>query len=249
MGEDPPVRALRDARERVLERIADACARAGRDPGGVMLVAVSKTVPAARLRAAVAAGLSVLGENRVQEASEKVPTVLGARWHLVGPLQSNKARRAVELFDVVQAVDSVALAERLDRLVREVRGLPVAGPVAEDARLPVLVQVNVDRDPAKAGVRPEAVADVAAGIVACGALRVDGLMTIGRLVASPDEARATFAALRELSVRVRGALPALGPALSMGMSDDYEIAVEEGATIVRVGRALFGERPTAGPAA
>lgn len=248
MSAEPEVELLRQARERVLGRIADACARAGRDPSDVLLVAVSKTVPAERIRAAVAAGLSVLGENRVQEAADKVPLVAGARWHLVGPLQSNKARRAVELFDVVQSVDSVALAERLDRLVREVRGLPAAGAVPEEARLPVLVQVNVDLDPAKAGVRPEAVADVAAEIAGCTALRVDGLMTIGRLAGSPDEARATFTGLRELSWRVRAAVPAVGAALSMGMTDDLEVAVEEGATIVRVGRALFGERPVPVPA-
>ena len=155
----------------------------------------------------------------------------------VGPLQSNKARRALETFDVIQSVDSVALAERLDRLAREVRG---AGPTA---RYPVLLQVNVDADPAKAGFSP---ADLQAALGAVGALdalRVTGLMTIGRLVSVAEEARPTFQALRELSVRLRDAGLPLGPALSMGMTDDFEVAIEEGATIVRIGRALFGERP------
>ena len=139
------VEAFRRARDEVLARIADAAARAGRDPGAVTLVAVSKTVPADRVRAAVAAGLRVLGENRVQEGAAKIPDVPGAAWHLIGPLQSNKARRAVELFDVIESVHSVDLAHRLDRLAAELRpGRP----------LPVLLQVNVDRDPAKAGLDP-----------------------------------------------------------------------------------------------
>lgn len=231
------VSALRSRRAEVLGRIADACARAGRDPAGVTLVAVTKTVPVERLRAAVEAGLTVLGENRVQEAAAKVPLVTGAAWHLVGPLQSNKARRAVELFEMIETVDSVDLARRLDRIAAELR---------PGATLPVLVEVNVDRDPAKAGVLPEALEEALGGIVELPNLRPAGLMTIGRLVADPDEARPTFAALRELSARLRSIHPALGPELSMGMTDDYPVAVEEGATIVRVGRALFGERPRAG---
>src|SRR5260221_9785794 len=138
-------------RERVLEAIADACARSGRSPDDVTLVAVSKTVPAERIRAALEAGFRVLGENRVQELAEKAPDVAGATWHLVGPLQSNKARRAVELASVIQSVDSVDLARRLDHLVRVVRGLPPDGTVPAAARLPVFVQVNVDEDPAKFG--------------------------------------------------------------------------------------------------
>lgn len=245
-GPDPAmVAAFRAARDAVLARIADACARVGRDPSDVTLVAVSKTVPAERLVSAVAAGLDLLGENRVQEAAAKAPRVAGARWHLVGPLQSNKARRAVELFETIETVDSIGLAHRLDQIVRDARGLLPDGPVPPDRRLPILAQVNVDRDPAKAGFGPEELEAAVGAIAACEALRLDGLMTIGRLVATQDEARATFRGLRTLSGLVRAAVPALGPALSMGMSDDYPIAVEEGATIVRVGRALFGERPPA----
>ncbi len=197
---------------------------------------MSKTVAAERVRAAVAAGLNVLGENRVQEAAAKIPDVPGARWHLVGPLQANKARRAVELFDVVESVGSIELAQRLDRLAGELRpGSP----------LPVLLQVNVAGDPAKSGFDEapvEALLPVLAGLAN---LRLDGLMTIGRLVPASEEARPTFRALRALAARLRAQEPRLGAALSMGMSDDFAVAVEEGATIVRVGRALFGERPQA----
>jgi pyridoxal phosphate enzyme (YggS family) len=237
------VAAFAAARAVVLERIALACARARRDPTGVRLVAVSKNVTAERIRAAVAAGLVDLGENRVQEAATKVPLVAGARWHLIGPLQSNKARRAVELFDAVESVDSVELAGRLDRLVREVRGLPEQGPAPAERRLGVLLQVNVDDDPGKAGFSPAALEAGLREILELGALQVDGLMTIGRLVGEPEEARLTFRRLRELSARLRDTRPALGAELSMGMSDDFPVAAEEGATIVRVGRALFGARP------
>ncbi len=230
-------------RAAVLERIALACTRAGRDPSAVRLIAVSKTVTPERIRAAVAAGLMDLGENRVQEAATKVPLVAGARWHLIGPLQSNKARRAVELFDAIESVDSVELAGRIDRLVREVRALPEAGPVPPERRLGVLLQVNVDDDAGKAGFPPVVLEAVLPEILELGALRVDGLMTIGRLVEEPEAARLTFRRLHELSVRLREARPALGAELSMGMSDDFPVAVEEGATIVRVGRALFGARP------
>jgi hypothetical protein len=222
------------ARSVVLSRIAEAAARAGREPASVTLVAVSKTVPVARLRAAVAAGHDVLGENRVQEAAAKVPLVPGPRWHLVGPLQANKARRAVELFDCLEAVDSVELARRLDRIGAEIRpGRP----------LPILLEVNVDADPGKAGFAAAVVAEALPGLLALANLEVRGLMTIGQLAATPDEARSTFRRLRELATRLRAAHPSLGPELSMGMSDDFDVAIEEGATIVRVGRALFGERP------
>jgi PLP dependent protein len=229
------VAGLATARAAVLSRIAAASARAGRTPHAVTLVAVSKTVPPERLRAAVAAGHDVLGENRVQEAAEKIPLVPGPRWHLVGPLQANKARRALELFDVLEAVDSLGLARRLDRLAGEVRpGRPAA----------VLLQVNVDADPAKAGFTRTTTVDALPELLGLRNLEIRGLMTIGRLVDVAEEARPTFAALRTFGEDLRSRWPALGPELSMGMSDDFEIAVEEGATIVRVGRALFGERTT-----
>ena len=221
------------ARAGVLTAIDAACARSRRDPSGVTLVAVSKTVGASRLRAAVAAGLVTLGENRIQEAEGKIPAVPGARWHLVGPLQANKARRAVALFEVIESVDTLALAVRIDRLAGELRpGRP----------LPVLVEVNVDADPAKAGFEPTDLADALPALARLPNLELRGLMTVGRLAATAEDARSTFRALRTLAAEMRAADPALGPELSMGMSDDYAVAVEEGATIVRVGRALFGER-------
>lgn len=193
---------------------------------------MSKTVDAVRLRAAVAAGFDLLGENRVQEAAEKAAAVPGARWHLIGPLQSNKARRAVELFETIESVDSPDLARRLDRLAGEFGRAPLG----------VYLQVNVDRDMAKAGFMPEDLEAELAGLGRLSNLGLLGLMTVGRLATSAEEARPTFARLRELSMRLRGREGVLGAGLSMGMSHDYQVAVEEGATVVRVGRAIFGER-------
>jgi len=227
------VEAYAAARGRVIERIADAASRAGRDPEDLTLVAVSKTVPAERLVAAVAAGLTTLGENRVQEAESKVAVVAGATWHLVGPLQANKARRALETFETIQSVDSAAIAARIDRLAAEVR---------PGGRVPVLLQINVDRDTSKAGLGPDELEAALDELLALPNLEVRGLMTIGRLVDRPEDARPTFVALRSLSERLRAAHADLGAELSMGMTDDFEVAVEEGATIVRIGRALFGER-------
>jgi pyridoxal phosphate enzyme (YggS family) len=231
-GSDDQAATYRAARAAVLARIVAACRRVGRDPAAVTLVAVSKTVDAGLLRDAVAAGLTLLGENRVQEAAAKAPLVPGARWQLVGPLQANKVRRALEVFEAIQTVDSVGLAERIDRLAREVR---------PGERYPILLQVNVDGDPAKAGFAPAAL-DAAIGRIAeLDALDARGLMTIGRLVTEPEQARSTFRRLRGLATILRDGGVPIGPELSMGMTDDFE--VEEGATIVRVGRALFGERP------
>ena len=235
MSIDPAdVERLRVARLTVDGRIAAACARSGRNPLDVTLVAVSKTFPPERLRAAVAAGLTTLGENRVQEAEAKAGEVDGATWHLVGPLQKNKARRALEIFETIESVDSLALAERLDRIAAEIRPA---------ARVPVLLQVNVDDDPSKTGFEPADLEASLGAILDLPRLDVRGLMTIGRQAAAPEDARPTFVGLRELAARLRDRDDRLGPELSMGMTDDFEVAVEEGATIVRVGRALFGERP------
>ena len=209
------------------------------------MVAVTKTVDAQRIRAAIAAGFTTLGENRVQERAAKAaeidavstyPAGGAPRWHLVGPLQSNKARRAVELFDVVETVDSLELAERLSR---------IAGEVRPDSPLPILLQVNVDDDTAKSGFDPAALETALPAILDLPGLVVDGLMTVGRLVESPELARPTFVALRTLSERLRARHSALGSHLSMGMSEDFPVAVEEGATLVRIGRAIFGARPQA----
>ena len=231
--------ALGEAKRVILGRIATAAARAGRDPDAVTVVAVTKTVEPARIAAAAAAGWTAFGENRVQERAGKAADLAGvaAAWHLIGPLQSNKARKALELFDVIESVDSLDLARRLDRIAGELRpGRP----------LPVLLQANVDDDPAKAGFELSVLERDLAEIVALPNLDVRGLMTVGRLVETPEAARPTFRALRELSERLRGREPTLGHELSMGMSEDYAIAVEEGATIVRIGRAIFGARPALG---
>jgi len=216
--------------------MAAACARSGRQPDAAQLVAISKTVPVERLRLAQAAGHDLLGENRVQEAAGKIPLLGPSRWHLVGHLQKNKAARAVELFDVIESVDSSALATRLDRMVGE------HGSRA-GSRLTVLLQVNVDGDPAKAGFLPEALKRELGSVLALPNLEIGGLMTVGFHTGGGEAARPTFARLRELSERLRATDPRLGPDLSMGMTDDYEVAIEEGSTLVRVGRALFGERP------
>ena len=232
------------ARAEILARIGEAAARAGRDPAGVEIVAVTKTVPVERIREAHAAGFRSFGENRVQERAAKAADLEAAasylaggapRWHLVGPLQSNKARRAVELFDVIETVDSLELAQRLDRLASEIRaGRPLS----------VLLQVNVDADASKSGFEPADLGRDMPTILGLTALDVIGLMTVGRLVEAAEDARPTFVALRDLSERLRAHDERLGPALSMGMSADYGVAVEEGATLVRIGSAIFGARPT-----
>ncbi len=213
--------------ERVRERIARAAERAGRRPEDVLLVAVSKTVEAERVRAAVAAGITALGENRVQEARAKIAEIgRPAAWHLIGHLQTNKARDAVELFDVIHSVDRVELARELDRRAH-----------ARDRVVRVLLQVNVGGEATKGGVAPAAVAETLEALVPLRNLAVRGLMTIPPEVERAEEARGWFQALRKLAER--HALPEL----SMGMSGDFEVAVEEGATMVRVGTAIFGPRP------
>jgi hypothetical protein len=201
----------------------------------VTLLAVTKSVPVERIRAVVELGLTDLGENRVQEAEAKVADLPQAHWHLVGHLQSNKAARAITLFEAIQSVDSYDLASRLSRLVT------AAGRVA----LPIYLEVNVDRDPAKSGMGAADLERALPELVTLPGLELRGLMTVGRLVARPEDARPTFAALRALSERLRPSEPRLGGGLSMGMSDDFEIAAQEGATVVRIGRAIFGERPPA----
>lgn len=232
----PGIDALVQTRAKILESIADAAARSGRAAEAVEIVAVSKTVAPERILEAATAGFRTFGENRVQERHSKAQALgdLEAAWHLVGPLQSNKARKAIELFDVVESVDSLDLAQRLDRIVPELR---------PDSPLRVLLQVNIDDDPAKSGYQPASLERELATLVALPNLTVEGLMTVGRQVDSAEAARPTFVALRALAERLRSREPRLGPALSMGMTDDYPVAIEEGATIVRLGRAIFGPRP------
>jgi pyridoxal phosphate enzyme (YggS family) len=201
-----------------------------------MLLPVSKGVPAERIAAALTSGLTAFGENRVQEAETKAAAVSGVHWELVGRLQSNKAARALALFDVIHSIDSVDLARRLDRLATE---------SARPARMPVYLEVNIDADAAKAGFARAELAANLAELVALDRLELRGLMTVGRLVARPEEARSTFAAVRRLAEDLRAQYAGLGSGLSMGMSADFEVAVEEGATVVRVGSAIFGPRKPA----
>lgn len=224
-----PARAL----EEVRRRISDACRRSGRDPSSVTLVAVSKTVSAERVRELMECGQTLFGENRVQEALHKIPLVgAGARWHLVGHLQRNKARHAVGAFELIHSVDDVELARELDRR---------AG--AAGITQPVLVEVNVAQEPTKHGIEEAALVSVLEAI--CGLEHLDprGLMCIPPAVEPAELAREWFARLRELREEASSRLGRPLPELSMGMTDDFEVAVEEGATLVRVGRALFGERP------
>jgi pyridoxal phosphate enzyme (YggS family) len=218
----------------VRERIGRAEERSGREPGSVTLVGVVKTLPLEVIREAVALGLGDLGENRVQEAATHIEA-LGrgaARWHLIGHLQRNKAGRAVELFDRVHSLDSLELAEALSRRAVE------AG-----RRMPVLVEVNVSGEASKFGVAPEALTGLLERAAGSPGLALEGLMTVGAWVARAEEARTGFARLRTLRDHAERALGQSLPELSMGMSSDFEVAVEEGATLVRVGTALFGGRP------
>ncbi|HEB75646.1 MAG TPA: YggS family pyridoxal phosphate-dependent enzyme [Nitrospirae bacterium] len=219
----------------VYKRISHAAMRAGRDPSAVKLVAVTKTVSAASVREAVDAGVRLLGESRVQEARDKVSALAGdlpetVSWHMIGRLQSNKARLAVRLFDMIQSVDSLDIARRLDRYASE------AGKVQR-----VLVQVKLGGGEARAGVSPERLSALLEGVGSLNNIVVEGLMTIPPLLETPEDARPYFRRLRE----IRDEAEAEGfrlPELSMGMSGDFEVAVEEGATIVRVGTAVFGRR-------
>jgi PLP dependent protein len=216
--------------ERVRERIARAAERAGRRAEDVLLVAISKTVDAGRIRQAIEAGVPALGENRVQEARGKVAE-LGrpVPWHLVGHLQTNKVRDALELFDVIQSLDRVELARELDKRGR-----------ARDRATNALVEVNVAGEASKGGVAPDGLGELLEAVAALPHVRVQGLMAIPPEAAEPDDARVWFRALRKLGERYGLA------ELSMGMSGDFEVAIEEGATMVRVGTAIFGPRPPRG---
>lgn len=220
----------------VRERIEDAARRCARSTDEITLVAISKTHPAKTLRAAVALGIKELGENRVQEAEAKI-VELGrdaARWHLVGHLQSNKTRRAVQLFDVIHSLDSPDLAERLDRMCAE-EGRP---------ELPVLIQINLAGEKTKTGLDPRELPQLLNAVAAGQHLKLIGLMTLPPYFENADCGRPFFKALRGLrdEMKVEGRFGEGRGELSMGMSHDFEIAIEEGATILRVGTAIFGER-------
>jgi pyridoxal phosphate enzyme (YggS family) len=242
----------------IQERIVAAARRAGRSAAEITLVGVTKTQPSALVAEALAAGLTQFGENRVQEGEEKIAALAAERaqitWHLIGHLQRNKAKKAAALFDIVHSVDSLHLAETLARgwgLVPELP-TPIPHPPSPNP-LPVLLQVNVSGEDSKEGfaladweqqpaVLEAFMAEVEA-LLALPQLRVRGLMTIAPWGADPEQARPTFRAARRLRDELARRFPqADWSALSMGMTDDFEVAIEEGATIVRVGRAIFGER-------
>lgn len=236
--------SLRSRLDRVRERIRAAEARAGRPAGCVRLVAVTKGFPAAVVVDAIAAGIDTIGENRVQEAAEKKPAVArasSAAWHLIGHLQTNKVARAIETFDVIESIDSVRLVQAVAR-----RAAVTA------RRVPVLVEVNVTGEPAKTGASPAELFAVLEAAAAESALELRGLMAMGPLTDDEARTRAAFAQARSLldAAVARGLVNrAAGerggeaaPELSMGMSDDFELAILEGSTMVRIGSALFGRR-------
>jgi pyridoxal phosphate enzyme (YggS family) len=234
--------AIRENLLRVMERIEKAAQRIGRDPKEIKLVTVSKTVDAARIKEAIEAGASILGENYVQEAQKKIEEIgrpacterfgegRSVAWHFIGHLQSNKAKYAVRLFDMIHSIDSLTLAEELNRRAEQV------GQVAK-----VMIEVNISGEATKFGTDEEKVLSTVRGILNLGHLSLEGLMTMPPYFDLPEMSRPYYTKLRELREgMVREGIPL--KELSMGMSNDFEIAIEEGATYVRVGTAIFGER-------
>lgn len=220
----------------VQDQIEAACRRIGRQPDDVKLVAVSKTHSADIIRGAIEAGVSIFGENKVQEGEGKILQIGrgGAEWHLIGHLQSNKARKAVQLFDVIHSIDSVELAERLERICEE----------ENRTELPVFVQVDLAAEKAKSGIPESDLPQLVEFLKACKRLKFDGLMLLPPYFDEPEDARPFFKRLREIRDELlrQNAFASDNGELSMGMSHDFEIAIEEGATVVRVGTAIFGER-------
>lgn len=225
----------------IRERVARAARRAGVSADSVTIMAVSKTVEPERIRHAYEAGLRVFGENRVQEFAEKAPALAGladARWHLIGHLQSNKAKKAVELFQAVDSVDSPRLAEKLNQAAEQM-----------DRTLPILIEIKVGNEESKSGIPADSAEldDLLKSITSLEHLQVRGLMTVPPFTEDPEGARPYFRRLRELRDAIASRkLPRIEmETLSMGMSHDFEVAIEEGSTCVRVGSSIFGARDTA----
>ena len=211
-----------------------AAGGAGRDPGEIKLVAVSKTIESARIQEAIEAGVTILGENYVQEAREKIGEIgHGVQWHMIGHLQKNKARHAVTLFDYIHSIDGIPLAQEVDRRAAQ-KGI----------RVRALVEVNLSGEASKFGIGSEAVMDLVRHVALLKHISIEGLMTMPPYFDEPEKARPYFIRLRELRDRIReeGIEGVRMDELSMGMSGDFEVAIEEGATMVRVGTAIFGER-------
>lgn len=223
---------LEDRWAGINRRIDEACARAGRDPSTVQVLAVSKTQGPDAVAQVAALGVETFGENKVQEARAKIPLCPGRlHWHLIGHLQSNKAREAVRLFEMIHSVDSLKLLQVLDRVAAE-----------EGRRLDVCLEVNVSGERSKFGMAPESVLETLHAAQSLFNIKVVGLMTIPPVAEDPEEARPYFRALRELRDRMQDHTGMSLPELSMGMSQDFDIAIEEGATWIRVGTLLFGPR-------
>jgi hypothetical protein len=216
----------------VRERIERAASKAKRDPREITLVAVTKTVTVERIREAMVAGAQIFGENYVQEATRKIEEIgrAGVQWHLIGHLQTNKAKYAVRLFDLIHAVDSIALARELNKRAG------AAGKIVG-----CLIEINLSREASKFGINKEMVAGLVHELRGLKNISLQGLMTMPPYADDPEATRPYFIALRELREELEAGGSAL-PELSMGMSSDFEKAIEEGATIVRIGRAIFGER-------
>jgi pyridoxal phosphate enzyme (YggS family) len=217
------------------ERILAACEQAGRTRASVQLVAVSKTVTAEIVQEAMALGLTEFGENRPQELWRKAEAVPGAHWHVIGHLQRNKLDRTLPLVTLIHSVDSLRLLEAINAWGRD-----------HQRRVPILLEVNCSREEQKGGFAPEALPTLTDQILACEALDWQGLMTMAAYTAEPEDARSTFADLRVLRDTMRRLTGLPLPHLSMGMSNDFEVAIEEGSTFVRIGTALFSEEGSAG---
>lgn len=218
--------------ETVLSRISEAAEKSGRRPADVELIAVSKKQDADKVRAAFDAGQPVFGESRVQEARAKIPLLPTAlRWHFIGHLQKNKIRHALPLFELFHSIDSLALAEEVERIAQE-----------EGVRPRVLLEVNVADEGSKIGFAPAALRSEMEQLLALNRIDIDGLMTIPPLAPEPQASRRYFVMLRELRDQLEREFRVRLPQLSMGMSNDYTVAIEEGATLVRVGTAIFGGR-------
>ncbi|MFL6527437.1 MAG: YggS family pyridoxal phosphate-dependent enzyme [Chthoniobacterales bacterium] len=218
--------------ERVKEQIANACARSGRNPDEIALVAVTKTHSAERVREAIEAGQTLFGENKVQEARAKIPDLpSSAHWHFIGHLQKNKIRQALPLFEMMHSVDSLELANAINRIAEE-----------EGHRPHVLLEVNVAGEGSKFGFKPEKLREELEQLLALDRLTIEGLMTIPPVAPEAEASRRFFIALRELRDELQQTAGVQLPHLSMGMTDDFPIAIEEGATFVRVGTAIFGKR-------
>ncbi len=224
--------SLEENLKSIRERMTAACARTGREPGAVTLIAVSKTHPPETVTAAAKLGLAVFGESKVQEAKAKIPLCPGRlRWHMLGHLQTNKCREAVALFEMIQSVDSLRLAEELNKRAEQAA-----------KTLPILLEASIAGEASKFGYHPERLLADLKHLNELPRLELHGLMTIPPWSPTPEKARPVFRRLRELKTECEQRLGALLPHLSMGMSGDFEVAIEEGATMVRVGSALFGER-------